>query len=98
MRKLFILIICLGILALGSNAIVACSPDDLFDCDDCNDEIDDAVDKYGAADDVSLMEWNDGTWCYDMWWYDRGLSIMFCQWDSCGCDISTYYDGPPAPM
>ena len=96
MKRVHRSILLTGFIALIVIAFGGCS--EFLDCDNCNDEIDDAIDKHGQPEDTSIFTWDDGSWCYDAWWYNYGLYISFCQWESCGCDVMTYYDGPPAPM
>ena len=96
MKKLLCLIVVLGMLVWAGIAIVGCgsSITDWLCDDDCNEEYDDKADKYDYVGDCFVTEWSDGTWCNDCWWWESGASHTFCQWDSCGCDVTDYFFTP----
>ena len=91
MKKL--LVVFMLIMVIG---ISGCNNGGLFgDCDDCNDAIEEAMAAYpNTFADCSSTEWSDGDWCYDCWWWEQGVNHTFCQWDACGCDITSYYFSP----
>ena len=87
-------ILCVVLIPIVLISIINCSED--FWCDDdCNEEYDDRVSKYDDdPGECTVSSWSDGTWCKDCWWWDRGVNRTFCQWDACGCDISTFTFNP----